>query len=135
MLCDTGAVTSVAPRNFAGYVPQPHYAQLALSTVTNQPIHIYGYKHILLVCNNISFTVRFYICETVPSKLQSWDFTTSLTAKSSSTSMVRTALPSNIMVRQNLYTIIEATSSLMRWPSTSITRYISIGCLHSTTWF
>ena len=63
ILCDTGAVTSVAPRNFADHVPlQPHYTQLSLSTATNQPIHIYGYKDILLVCNNISFPVRFYIC-------------------------------------------------------------------------
>ena len=67
ILCDTGAVTSVAPRNFADHVPlqprQPHFAQLALSTATNQPIHIYGYKDILLVCNSISFPVRFYICD------------------------------------------------------------------------
>ena len=64
MLCDTGAVTSVAPRNFADYITlQPHYTQLSLSTVTNQPIHIDGYKDILLVCNNISFPVRFYICD------------------------------------------------------------------------
>ena len=64
ILCDTGAVTSVAPRNFADHVPlQPHYTQLSLSTATNQPIHIYGYKDILLVCNNISFPVRFYICD------------------------------------------------------------------------
>ena len=48
ILCDTGAVTSVAPRNFADHVPlQPHYTQLSLSTATNQPIHIYGYKDIL----------------------------------------------------------------------------------------
>ena len=33
---------------------QPHYTQ---------PIHIYGYKDILLVCNNVSFPVRFYICD------------------------------------------------------------------------
>ena len=64
ILCDTGAVTSVVPRNFADHAPlQPHYTQLALSTPTNQPTHIYGYKDILLVCNNISFPVRFYICD------------------------------------------------------------------------
>ena len=51
ILCDTGAVTSIAPRNFADHVPLPHYTQLSLSTATNQPIHIYGYKDILLVCN------------------------------------------------------------------------------------
>ena len=64
ILCDTGAVTLVAPRNFADHVPlQPHYTQLALFTATNQPIHIYSYKNILLVCSNISFPVRFYICD------------------------------------------------------------------------
>ena len=64
ILCDTGAVTSVAPRNFADHVPlQPRYTQLSLSTATNQPIHIYGYKDVLLVCNSISFPVRFYICD------------------------------------------------------------------------
>ena len=52
----------IAPRTFADHVPlQPHYTQLSLSTATNQPIHIYGYKDILLVCNNIP--VRFYICD------------------------------------------------------------------------
>ena len=58
LLCDTGAVTSVAPRNFADHVLlQPHYTQLALSTATNQPIHIYSYK------DNITFPVRLYICD------------------------------------------------------------------------
>ena len=52
ILCDTGAVTSVAPRNFADHVPlPPHYTQLALSL--QQPIYLftsmpfYGYKDIL----------------------------------------------------------------------------------------
>ena len=64
ILCDTGAVASVALRNFADHVSlQPHYTQLSLSTATNQPIHTYGYKDILLVCSNISFPVRFYICD------------------------------------------------------------------------
>ena len=64
ILCDTGAVTSVAPRNFADHAPlQPHYTQLSLSIATNLPIHIYGYKDILLIGNNISFPVRFYLCD------------------------------------------------------------------------
>ena len=40
-----------------------HTTQLALSTATNQSIHIYGYKNILLLCNNISFPIRFYVCD------------------------------------------------------------------------
>ena len=37
ILCDTGAVTSIPPRNFADHVPlQPHYTQLALP---QQPIN------------------------------------------------------------------------------------------------
>ena len=45
ILCDTGAVTSVAPRNFADHVPlQPHYTQLSLSTATNQPFTSTGTK-------------------------------------------------------------------------------------------
>ena len=40
-----------------------------LSTATNQHIHIYGYKDILLVCNNISIPVRFYICDVKASLL------------------------------------------------------------------
>ena len=100
ILCDTDAVTSVAPRNFPDKVPlQPHYTQLSLTTATNQPIHIYGYKHILLICNNISFPVRLYICDVK-------DFTTFLTAESSCTSMARIVRPSNIKERLNLYIII-----------------------------
>ena len=34
-----------------------------LSTATNQPIYIYGYKDSLLICNNIRFPVRLYIGE------------------------------------------------------------------------
>ena len=57
ILCDTGAVTSVASRNFADHVPlQPHYTQLALSTATNQRIHIYGYKDKL--SDDIDFKTR-----------------------------------------------------------------------------
>ena len=59
LLCDNGVVTSVAPRHFADHAPlQLHYTQLALSTTTNQPIHFYGYKDILFVCNNNSFPMR-----------------------------------------------------------------------------
>ena len=62
ILCDTGAVTSVAPRNVADHIPlQPHYTQLSLSTATNQPIHIYGYKDVLLICNNTSTARNFSV--------------------------------------------------------------------------
>ena len=62
ILCDTGAVTSVAHRNFEYHVPlHPH--KFSLSTATNQPIHIYGYKDFLLICNNITLPVRLYICD------------------------------------------------------------------------
>ena len=55
ILCETGAVTSVAPRNFADHVPlQPRYTQLSLSTATNQPIQIHGYLNRLFINGVIS---------------------------------------------------------------------------------
>ena len=44
ILRESGAVTSVAPRNLADHVPlQPHYTQLDLSTATYQPIHSFEF--------------------------------------------------------------------------------------------
>ena len=62
--CYVGCTVQLAPRNFADHVPlQPHYTQHSLSTATNQPIHNYGYKDILLICKNIYFPVRLCICD------------------------------------------------------------------------
>ena len=88
ILCDTGVVTSVAPRNFAEHVPetvplQPHYTQLALSTA--HPINPFTSMATKTSCssaiNKVSFAVRLYICDVKGSTVGTSP--TSLTAGSS----------------------------------------------------
>ena len=121
ILCGAGAVTSVAPRNVDDHVPlESHYTPLALSTAnSNQSTysHLWLQRHLasscfnLLVCNNISFPVRFYICDIKAPLLGLHDVFDSevilhINGKDCSVP------PSNIKARQNVYTIIAATSSL-----------------------
>ena len=73
----------------------------------------------------------------VTSKHRCWDYTTSLTTKWFYTSMARTATPSSIAVRQNLFTIIGAKSSSMLSMAFSInhnTHHHSLGQLHPAVW-
>ena len=89
-----------------------------------------GYADILLICNNISFPVRFYICDVKAPLLGLHDIFDSgdhlaLNGKDSSTIEYQGET-------EPLITTIGVTSSLMPWLSTSITRYINIGFIHYT---
>ena len=127
--CDTGAVTSVAPPNFADHVPlQPHYTELSLPTATNQPIHIYGYKGILLVCNPSGSQHGSTYAKSRP---RCWGYTTSLTTKRSYILTARTVLLLNIKAKQNFCSIIAVIFSLTLWLLTPTTALIIIG---STTY-
>ena len=64
LLCDTGAVSSVAPITFCPEVQlQPLDARVQLSTANGDNIKMFGYKDVDILIGGINMYVRFYICD------------------------------------------------------------------------
>ena len=126
ILCDTSAVNSVAPRNFADHVPpQPHYtlSLLFLRQPTN-PFTSLAIIYILLVCNNVTFPVRLYVCDVKAPLLGLQDIFDSeiiLHINSKDCSTIEHHGVTKPFYRHRSHLFIDAMAL------TSTTRYISIG--------
>ena len=64
LLCDTGAVSSVAPITFVLEIKlQLLDARVQLSTANGDNIKMHGYKDVDIIIGGINMYVRFYICD------------------------------------------------------------------------
>ena len=64
LLCDTGAVSSIAPITFCPEIQlQPLDARVQLSTANGDSIKMFGYKDVDIFIGGINMYVRFYICD------------------------------------------------------------------------
>ena len=80
ILCDTGAITSVTPRNFADHVPlQPHTTHNSHSL--QQPINLFASMATETSCLFATTSASQCSSTSATSRPHCWDYTTSLTAK------------------------------------------------------